>query len=176
MSGRRICNHKLVIFKLISRIDIFGIYCELALRWMPQDFTNIKSTLVQEWLGAMRQQTITWARVDPDLCRHMAILGHNMLIEIGPYDNFVDSVYWHYFNHDIHWHKARVCGGYTVKCTASENHILYDTNITHAGVFSGKSLASYEFLLNSSQTYLHTGKTIQLNCLPMVPSPMPLSR
>ena len=32
------------------------------------------------WLGAVRQQAIIWANVDPDLCRHMASLGHNELI------------------------------------------------------------------------------------------------
>ena len=25
------------------------------------------------------RQAITWAKVDPDLCRHMALLGHNEL-------------------------------------------------------------------------------------------------
>ena len=28
----------------------------------------------------VRQQAITWAKVDPDLCCHMASLGHNELI------------------------------------------------------------------------------------------------
>ena len=32
------------------------------------------------WLGAVRQQSITWANVDPDLCRHMPSLGHSELI------------------------------------------------------------------------------------------------
>ena len=31
------------------------------------------------WLGAVGQQAITWANVDPDLCRHMVSLGHNEL-------------------------------------------------------------------------------------------------
>ena len=31
------------------------------------------------WLGAVRQQAITWAHVDPDLCRQMASLGLNEL-------------------------------------------------------------------------------------------------
>ena len=38
---------------------------------------------LRQWLGAVRQQAITWANVDPDLCRHMASLGHNELIENG---------------------------------------------------------------------------------------------
>ena len=32
-----------------------------------------------QWLGAVRQQAITWANVDPDLCLHMVSLGHNEL-------------------------------------------------------------------------------------------------
>ena len=45
--GRCRCNLKLVIFKLMSRVDILSISCEIALRWMPQDITDDKSTLVQ---------------------------------------------------------------------------------------------------------------------------------
>ena len=33
-----------------------------------------------KWLGAISQQAITWANVDPDLCHNMASLGHNELI------------------------------------------------------------------------------------------------
>ena len=40
-------NLKLVTFKLISRIDIWSISCEITLRWIPQHFRNDKSTLVQ---------------------------------------------------------------------------------------------------------------------------------
>ena len=32
-----------------------------------------------QWLGAVRQQAITWANVDPELCRHMASLDLNEL-------------------------------------------------------------------------------------------------
>ena len=41
------CNLELVIFKFTSKVDILSISCELALRWMPQDFTDDKSTLAQ---------------------------------------------------------------------------------------------------------------------------------
>ena len=38
----------------------------------------------QHWfrqrLGALRQQPIAWAKVDPDLCRHWASLDHNGII------------------------------------------------------------------------------------------------
>ena len=31
------------------------------------------------WLGAVRQQATIWANIGPDLCRHVASLGHNVL-------------------------------------------------------------------------------------------------
>ena len=34
------CYLKLVIFKLITKIDILSIACKIALRWMPQDLTD----------------------------------------------------------------------------------------------------------------------------------------
>ena len=33
----------------------------------------------KQWLGAVRQQAITWANVDWDISRHMATLGRNEL-------------------------------------------------------------------------------------------------
>ena len=38
---------KLVNFKLISTINIWSIFCEIAIRWMPQHPTDHWSTLVQ---------------------------------------------------------------------------------------------------------------------------------
>ena len=49
---------------------------------MPQDLSDDKSTLVQVMaFDAVRQQAITWATFDPDLCRQMASLGPNELME-----------------------------------------------------------------------------------------------
>ena len=39
----------------------------------------IRQHWIRWWLGAVRQQAITWANVDPDLCRHVVSLGHNEL-------------------------------------------------------------------------------------------------
>ena len=37
------------------------------------------------WLGAFKQQAITWANVDPDVCCHMVSLGHNELnLKVAP--------------------------------------------------------------------------------------------
>ena len=42
------------------------------------------------------QQAITWANVDPDLCRHMASLGHNELTNEGPLQtsNYIHAEVW----------------------------------------------------------------------------------
>ena len=40
-------NFRLVIFKQILVIDVWGISCEIALIWMTLDFTDDQSTLVQ---------------------------------------------------------------------------------------------------------------------------------
>ena len=42
---------------------------------MPQNLTNE--------VGAITQQAIAWANVDPDICRYMAPLGHSELSEIS---------------------------------------------------------------------------------------------
>ena len=47
---------------------------------MPLDLTDDKSTL------AVRQQAITWANVDTDVCRQMASLGLNELSVIHEYE------------------------------------------------------------------------------------------
>ena len=47
---------------------------------MSLDLADDKSILVQVMACGIRQQAITWAKVYPDLCLHMASLGHNELI------------------------------------------------------------------------------------------------
>ena len=51
-----------------------GTCCEIGPRWMPQNLTSENSTLV---VG--RQQAITWANIDADLCHHMASPEHDEL-------------------------------------------------------------------------------------------------
>ena len=45
--GTYSCSLNLVIFKLISTIDIMSISCEITVRWMPRNLTYEKSKLVQ---------------------------------------------------------------------------------------------------------------------------------
>ena len=41
----------------------------------------------------MRQQAITWANVDSDLCHHMVSLGQNELILVG-FESSNDLTHW----------------------------------------------------------------------------------
>ena len=47
-------------------------------------FLMISQHWFRQWFGAVRQQAITWANVDPDLCHHKASLGLSELTLWGP--------------------------------------------------------------------------------------------
>ena len=49
---------------------------------MPLRLTDDKSTLGQVMAWGRQAQAITWANVDPDLCRQLASLAHNELTYI----------------------------------------------------------------------------------------------
>ena len=81
-SGRFQFKFLRIILKLPIVNGSWGISYEIALRSMPQDLTDDKPTLVQvmAWCHmGNKQQTATWANVDPDLCRQMASLSLNEL-------------------------------------------------------------------------------------------------
>ena len=40
-------SFKSIVFKLITQISSLATYCNIAVRWMPQNLTNEKSTLVR---------------------------------------------------------------------------------------------------------------------------------
>ena len=52
------------------------IFCEIALGCMP---IISSQHWFRYWLGAVRQQAIIWANVDPFVCHHMVSLDHNGL-------------------------------------------------------------------------------------------------
>ena len=58
------------------------------------------------WLGAVRQQAITWANVNPDLCRQMAALG---LIELNHYLRPMLTYFqlWPKAHNSMKWKKLR---------------------------------------------------------------------
>ena len=45
--GRYGSNFKSVMFKLLAQISRLSAHCEIALRWMPENLTDAKWTLVQ---------------------------------------------------------------------------------------------------------------------------------
>ena len=55
-------NFKCITFKLIIQNRSFGIWCEIALRWIPQNFTNEKSTLLQvmAWCHQATSHYLSW--------------------------------------------------------------------------------------------------------------------
>ena len=75
---------------------------------MPQNLTNEKSTLVQIMACAIRQQTITWANVELDVCGHVMSLVHN---EVNT-SNIAKDIIWTYFSYFtqtfIQWHFPKV--------------------------------------------------------------------
>ena len=65
-------------------MDILGIFREIALRWILQDLTDDKSTLVQ----------IMDCCRDTFPCRHMVSLDHNDLRSLQIY-HIYKSDFWH---------------------------------------------------------------------------------
>ena len=57
---------------LVSLVTMLSDECQWTL-------LTIRQHWYRQWLGAFRQQAITWANVDPDLCRDMASMGHSGL-------------------------------------------------------------------------------------------------
>ena len=71
---------KIQIFKLILLIDSWGISHEIAMRWMSLNLADGKSTMVQVMAGySQTTSQYLQANVDPDLCHHITLLGHNEL-------------------------------------------------------------------------------------------------
>ena len=81
--GRYCCNFKSVIFKHKSWIhqeliswNWSQVHAAENLWWWGQHWFRL-------WLGALRQQAITWSNVDLDIHCHMLSLGHNELTHWG---------------------------------------------------------------------------------------------
>ena len=70
---------------------------------MPSDECHGTSPIISQhwfryWLGAVRQQAINWANVDPDLCRLIASLSLNDFIFVGKMLGKVLKKTSHYLN------------------------------------------------------------------------------
>ena len=75
----------LILFYWLTALDLlmFSDECNITLLIISQHWFRY-------WLGAVRQQAITWVNVEPDLCGHMVSLDHNELT------NSALLVYQHY--------------------------------------------------------------------------------
>ena len=62
-SGKFEWNFRYVIFKRILVIDGWGISCEIVQAWMPLDFTDDQSTLVQVMAWCWCNYDITWLTI-----------------------------------------------------------------------------------------------------------------
>ena len=77
--GRYGSNFSSVFSKLILQNDILSFFCKIGL-CEHHKIPLVKSLhWFRKWLGAIRQQAITWSNVVLDLCHHMASLAHNEL-------------------------------------------------------------------------------------------------
>ena len=57
--------------KLIIQNSSLGTLCEIAFRWIPQNLSNEKLTMVLVMAWCHQSTRLSWADVDPDLCCHM---------------------------------------------------------------------------------------------------------
>ena len=56
---------------------IYWTFPPRKIAWGKRNRTSLMRGRV--WIGVVRQQSITWANIDPDRCHHMASLNHNEL-------------------------------------------------------------------------------------------------
>ena len=73
--GRFECDSKNVIFHLVLLIGIFRSSHDNASDERHRTLLTISQHWFRLWIGAVRQQAITWANVDSVPCRLMASLG-----------------------------------------------------------------------------------------------------
>ena len=81
--GRCGSNSKSVIAEHMLWVKFMRTSFEITLMWMPHINVGDKSTSIHGTVDAARQQTITWAKIDVDLCRYIASLCYNGL-RYGP--------------------------------------------------------------------------------------------
>ena len=97
--GRHRSHFKTAISNRVLSIGIFTSSKENALRWIPRDLTDDKSTLVQV-MAWCRQATSHYLGANVYLvpCRHMASTGHNDLtyinLNVGCINNHMPSKVW----------------------------------------------------------------------------------
>ena len=74
------CNFRWIILKVILMIDGWVFLVKLPSKEYHWNLLMIFHNWFRSWFGAIRQQSITWANVDPGLCYCIVLLGHNELM------------------------------------------------------------------------------------------------
>ena len=131
-------DFKHVIFNLVSLICIFR-YSDFVI--IMQSFECYGTSLMishhwfRWWLGATRQQGITWVNVDPGPCLHMASLGHNELkIKV---ENATQT--YRTTQSIIDCISAVHTTVVTIDIFAQPSAVIYNTNITYLTTFKDAS-------------------------------------
>ena len=112
-----------VILKIILVIDSWSISLEIVLGWISLDLTDDKSTLVQVMACVGRQEGITWANVDPILCRYMVSPVHNDLCNPEGYDYMMTPL-----NGNVFRVTGHLCGefaGHATKASDAKLDIFF---------------------------------------------------
>ena len=91
--GRCDSDFKSVTPEYMLWINFMSNSYEIALRWMPRNTSDDKSTLIYAMAWCSQTTSITWANIDPDLWCHIASLGHNELNRMGVTGAGLDSEY-----------------------------------------------------------------------------------
>ena len=79
---QEICNFLYFVLKIISVFDNQGIFSEISLIWLSPDLTDNESMLmIQNWC-CLTAPSHYLSQCCPDLCHHMASLGHNDLMTL----------------------------------------------------------------------------------------------
>ena len=104
--GRFEWNFRKIIFQLISVIDGWGIFCEIAPIWMPLELTDIKSTLVQAmaWCCQATSHYLSqcWPRsLSPYRPQwvNAALTHRHWLQSMTDFENENDFMIWNDFRH-----------------------------------------------------------------------------
>ena len=76
-------NFQSLIFKFITQNNSLDTRCEIPLQLLRKNLTNKKLTLLQVMAWCLNATSHSWANFDPDLCYHMASLGHHDLMDFN---------------------------------------------------------------------------------------------
>ena len=105
--GRFELNFRWLVFKLILVIHCWGISCEIALRWMSLELTNVKSTLVQVMAWCLQATSHYLSQCKKHLCH----IRESLLITLRLQQNiqlFAYNIYNYIFKNENFWNCIQI--------------------------------------------------------------------